>query len=109
MSISPYKAMWLIAMFDLPVETPENRKEYVHFRRTLLKDGFVMLQFSVYARFCSSEDAAKVHRKRLRAVVPQKGQVRILGLTDAQFGKMEVFSGKKEKKAESAPAQLTFF
>ena len=54
--LSAYRSLWLIAMFDLPVETPVNRRDYTRFRKALLKDGFMMLQFSVYVRFLPSED-----------------------------------------------------
>ena len=101
--------MWLLAMFDLPVETPENRRHYVRFRAALLKDGFMMLQYSVYARYLASEEAAEVHRKIVRAVLPPLGQVRLLAITDHQFGKMEVYHGKKARKAEPAPPQLMLF
>jgi hypothetical protein len=39
--------MWLVVMFDLPV-TADARREYAHFRKGLLKDGFARMQFSVY-------------------------------------------------------------
>ena len=56
---SEYQAMWLFAMFDLPVVSPEDRREYTRFRTALLNEGFTMLQFSVYARYIDSEEAAK--------------------------------------------------
>lgn len=40
---SEFRAMWLFALFDLPVETKELRREYVSFRKALLREGFVML------------------------------------------------------------------
>jgi CRISPR-associated protein Cas2 len=101
--------MWMLAMFDLPVETAENRRNYTRFRKALLKDGFMMLQYSVYARFIPSEEAAAAHRRIVRAVVPPLGQVRIVGLTDHQFGKMEVFYGRKPRPPEQPPAQLLLF
>lgn len=109
MGLSPYRAMWLIAMFDLPVDTPKARKAYTRFRKALLKDGFIMLQFSVYGRFCASEDLAKIHRKTVRAAVPAHGQVRVLALTDHQYGKMEVYSGKIEVEPEQPMEQLELF
>ncbi len=45
--------MWLLAMFDLPVTTRKARKRYAEFRKLLLQEGFSMLQFSVYARYCA--------------------------------------------------------
>ncbi|AKJ65238.1 CRISPR-associated endonuclease Cas2 [Kiritimatiella glycovorans] len=98
----------MIALFDLPVVTKRQRQKATRFRILLLKDGFCMLQYSVYARYCASEDVAKVHRKRISSHLPDEGQIRILSLTDKQFGKMEVYCGKKREKTEPAPAQLEF-
>lgn len=108
-NLSAYRAMWLVAMFDLPVETKENRKDYVRFRKTLLKDGFMMLQFSVYARYIPSEEAAEAHRRTVRIAVPPLGQVRLVALTDHQFAKMEVFYGRKPREPEEPPAQILLF
>ncbi len=107
--ISGYKSMWMIVMFDLPVDTEKARREYTIFRKRLLKKGFMMLQFSVYGRFYASEEASKVHRKYIRSVLPPNGQVRLLSVTDRQFGKMEVFIGKKKAAPEQQPEQLQFF
>ncbi|MBI1357684.1 MAG: CRISPR-associated endonuclease Cas2 [Acidobacteria bacterium] len=101
--------MWLFAMFDLPVDTREARREYARFRKTLLKEGFVMLQFSVYARFVPSEDAERAFRRRVRAALPDDGQVRLLGVTDRQFEKMECFIGRKRRPTEAQPAQRMLF
>ncbi len=106
---SEFRAMWLLAMFDLPVETMENRRNYTRFRKALLKDGFMMLQFSVYARYIPSEEAADAHKRILRAVIPPLGQVRLLAITDHQFGRMEVFYGKKPREPEDPPEQILLF
>ena len=50
--------MWVIAMFDLPTDTPAARKSYTRFRKDLLDDGFTMMQFSVYSRHCASIENA---------------------------------------------------
>lgn len=109
MSLSKYRAMWLVAMFDLPVKTKQERKAYAQFRKTLLCRGFTMLQYSVYARYCASEEASKTHSHHLQRVLPDDGQVRLMAITDRQFGKMEVFFGKKRAKAEKAPDQMLLF
>lgn len=107
--LSAFRPMWLMAMFDLPVELKEDRRNYARFRKALLKDGFMMLQLSVYARYTPSEEAAEVHRKVVRAAVPPLGQVRIVALTDHQFGKMEVFYGRRPRKPEEPQSQLLLF
>lgn len=108
-ALSGYRPMWLFAMFDLPVDTKEARKRYTQFRKALLADGFMMLQFSVYARYCASEETSEVHRARMSAAVPDDGQVRLVSVTDKQFEKMKVFYGKKTVSPESAPEQMVFF
>jgi CRISPR-associated protein Cas2 len=101
--------MWLVALFDLPVHTKAARKRYSQFRKILLREGLSMMQFSVYARHCSSEEAAQVHAARIAHEVPEAGQVRLLLVTDRQFAKMKVYSGRKRCSAEAAPAQLLLF
>ena len=101
--------MWLFAMFDLPVKTQANRRQYVRFRKALLKEGFTMLQYSVYARYCRSEEATVAYRRHLEGWLPPQGQVRLLSVTDRQFGKMEVFFGTKRAPTEDPPAQLMLF
>ena len=104
-----YKSVWLFALFDLPVDSKQAKREYVQFRKSLLKQGFSMLQFSVYARYCPSEEASMAHRGVLRARLPPDGQVRLLSVTDGQFDRMEVYFGKKREKTEDPPLQYMLF
>lgn len=101
--------MWLVVMFDLPVTDRRLRRAYARFRKELLRDGFLMLQLSVYGRYFPSEEAAAAHRARVRSAVPEEGQVRLLTITDHQFGRMEVYEGKRRAKPENPPQQLTLF
>lgn len=105
-ALSGYRPVWLFALFDLPVATKEARKQYAEFRKALLREGFSMLQFSVYARYCASDDAAEVFRGRIRAALPPEGQVRVVTVTDRQFQKMETYAGRKRNRAEPPPDQL---
>jgi len=101
--------MWLFAMFDLPVTTPKARKRYTEFRRLLIEQGFSMLQYSVYARYCASEEMATAYRGRIRASLPPEGYIRLLAVTDRQFGKMESFVGEMSRSLEEPPPQLVLF
>lgn len=101
--------MWLFALFDLPVDTKENRKKYSQFRKLLLEDGFSMLQYSVYARYCPSEEYAGTIKRDLRPRVPGDGQIRFLAVTEKQFGKMETLGGKMPVWDETPPEQLLLF
>ena len=109
MPATEVRFVWLFVFFDLPVGTKPERRDATRFRNFLKDDGFMMLQLSVYARYTPSEDAAEAHRKIVRAAVPPLGQVRIVALTDHQFGKMEVFYGRKPRKPEEPQNQLLLF
>jgi CRISPR-associated protein Cas2 len=108
-TLSGYSGMWLFALFDLPVDTKPHRKAYAKFRKSLIAEGFTMLQFSVYARYCASEESSDAFRRRLRTEIPDDGQVRLVAITDRQFGKMEIFNGKKPVGVEKPPEQLLLF
>lgn len=101
--------MWLIVMFDLPTETPENRKDYVLFRKKMLKSGFDMFQFSTYIRHCSSKESAEKHQIRVKKNLPTLGHVGIFMLTDKQFAQMEVFYGKAISEVPQGARQLEMF
>ncbi len=109
MDLSAYRFMWIFAMFDLPVDTREARRAYAQFRKYLLKDGFTKLQYSVYVRHCASYENTQVHIQRIEGVVPGDGEVRVITLTDKQFGQMRTFWGKMRKPPPPAPKQLEFF
>jgi len=102
-------SVWMIVLFDLPTDSDQARREYAVFRKRLLNSGFTMMQYSVYSRHCASYENAKVHADRVKANLPPEGEVRIVTLTDKQFGRIEVFYGKKGKPPEKPPTQLTLF
>jgi CRISPR-associated protein Cas2 len=107
--LSVYRSMWLFALFDLPVDTKEAKKIYTQFRKRLLDLGFVQMQYSVYARFLRSEDASDSIRAQIRTMLPRRGHVRLLLITDRQFQKMEVFYGQRPHATEKPPDQFTLF
>ena len=78
MNFSGYRIMWLVVMFDLPVDTKQARRAYTQFRKKLLQDGFARMQFSVYVRHCASEENAEVHYGRVERFLPDDGEVRVL-------------------------------
>ena len=104
-----YRIMWVLVFFDLPTETKEERKIAGYFRKDILKDGFVMFQFSIYMRHCPSRENAEVHIKRVKKILPEKGHIGIMCITDKQFGDMELFFGKKVKEKDTGAQQLEMF
>ena len=102
--------MWILVLFDLPTETPKEKKAYTHFRKELMRDGFSMFQFSIYVRHCPSRENRNVHVKRVKSILPERGHVGILSITDKQFGMMDIFYGKKKEESGFLEAhQLELF
>ena len=96
--------MWVFVFFDLPTSTPKERKAATSFRQELLKDGFTMFQYSIYMRHCASMEQAQTHVRRVKAMLPDEGEVVIMTLTDKQFGMMEHFSSRKPTDAVQLPS-----
>ena len=90
--------MRILVMFDLPTETGEDRRNYRKFRKGLLKNGFYMLQESIYCRLLLTPTAEASARKAVRDIRPPRGLVQILSVTERQFSKMEFLVG--ENKSE---------
>lgn len=87
------KLMRILVFFDLPVRTKPQRREATRFRNFLLKDGYHMLQYSVYARVCNGADAVEKHRVRIYDNLPKNGAVRMMAITERQFEAIEILLG----------------
>ncbi len=109
MELNGYRIMWLFVFFDLPTATKKDRRNASGFRNNLLKDGFSMMQFSVYVRHCASSESADVHEKRVNRLLPPLGKVSVLRITDKQFGMMELFYGKSPESKKTGVQQLELF
>ena len=96
-----YKIMRMICMFDLPVETEDEKRAYRMFRKNLIKEGFVMMQYSVYVRVCPNRDYANRLEKRIKKIVPLEGNVRLLCITEKQYEDMKLLVGSRST-AETA-------
>lgn len=104
-----YRVVWILVFFDLPVVSKQDRHIATRFRANLLKDGFAMFQFSIYVRHCASRENADVHIKRVQRLLPPKGHVGIMTITDKQFGEMEIFYAGNPSPKKPPPQQLELF
>ncbi len=87
--------MRILVLFDLPVTTKRARKHYMNFRKFLIKDGYDMLQYSVYCRVVRNHDDSKKHITRLKTNLPPQGSVRVMLVTEKQYSSMEILVGTK--------------
>jgi CRISPR-associated protein Cas2 len=106
MQSAEVRYMWLFCFFDLPVGTKAERRAATRFRNFLKDDGFLMLQWSVYARVCRGEEAVEKHDGRITKQLPQKGSVRTLRVTERQYARMKLLIGESKKSEKVAANQL---
>ena len=104
-----YRIMWVLVMFDLPTITLKDKRMYSKFRKDILSDGFTMFQFSMYLRHCSSRENAEVHIQRVKKILPARGHIGILNITDKQFEMMEIYNGKELIDGPAPVQQLELF
>ena len=107
--ISEIKSVWLMVMFDIPVVSTEEKRQYTRFRKYLLREGFLQLQYSVYAKFCASRENSQKYYNYIKQTVPPEGKVRLIAITDKQFGEMVSLYGTSLNEIEKKPEQLLLF
>lgn len=100
------RIMWVFVLFDLPVGTKAERGAAARFRNFLKTDGYIMIQFSVYARVCRGEDAVNKHIDRVTKSLPASGSVRALQVTERQYARMKLLVGARTKNEQVASQQL---
>ena len=107
--LSAYRVMWVMVMFDLPVVSPEDRKQATDFRNRLLDLGFEMVQFSVYARRADSLSRSGGYLAEIQDALPEGGRVQMIEFTDKQYERIRTFKGKNRYRNKLEASQLDLF
>lgn len=92
--------MWLFVMFDLDFEDKQKVKEYTKFRKALIKEGFEMMQYSIYIKYFVNIQELETYKNRIKKELPNFGQIRILSVTEKQMEKMDIINNKKQEIEE---------
>lgn len=87
--------MRVLLFFDLPTITETDKRIYTRFRKKLISNGYIMIQFSVYSKICVNRDSAVKHINKIKKDTPEKGSIRIMMITEKQYSKMEIVIGGK--------------
>lgn len=95
-----YEEMRIFCMFDLPMETKLEQRDYRLFRKELLSNGFIMLQYSIYYRTVPNRSAGKKYESILKKLIPRSGEVRLLYVSERQFEDMKFLVGCKGHQEE---------
>ena len=95
-----FEQVRLLCMFDLPMETDKEKKEYRIFRKHLIENGFVMMQYSIYYRTLPNRSSLKKYESILKKKLPRNGNIRLLYVTENQYQDMLLLSGNRSRQEE---------
>ena len=98
--------MRVLVFFDLPVLTSENRRAYAKFRRSLLKNGFLMLQESVYCKLALNSSAVNAIVDNVHKNKPEEGLIQLLTVTEKQYAKMDIILGQVKSEVLDTDERL---
>ena len=88
-----YRYMRIMVLFDLPVLTERQRRDYREFRKYLIKSGFFMLQESVYCKLALNGTAVNAIVDNVHKNKPEEGLIQLLTVTEKQYAKMDIVVG----------------
>ena len=100
--------MRMILMFDMPVDTAEERKAYRKFRNFLINEGFIMHQFSIYSKLLLNNSANNAMIERLKTHNPKKGSITLLTVTEKQFSRMIYLNGEQNTSVANTDSRIVF-
>ena len=100
--------MRLLVFFDLPTLTAKDMSEYRHFRKFLLKNGFIMMQESVYSKLVLNNNSTRLLRIQLKKNLPSSGIVQVMQITEKQFNDIEYMVGKRKTNVVDSMERVVF-
>jgi CRISPR-associated protein Cas2 len=98
--------MRVIVFFDLPTDTDKDKNNYQQFRKFLIKNGFIMMQYSVYSKLVLNNTAESIIKGKVKTHCPENGIVQMFSITEKQFTKMEYIAGSSQKKIIDSDKRL---
>lgn len=101
-----YRYMRIFVMFDLPVGTESERKNYRLFRKYLIKSGFLMLQESVYCKIAQNTTVTDAIIANVRKNRPDDGLLQVLKITEKQYSRMEYIVGESKSDVLDSDERL---
>lgn len=100
--------MRLVILFDLPMETKSEQRNYRQFRQFLISEGFIMMQKSVYVKLCLNNTTLNLLKKRVRKHIPPSGIVQMFNITEKQYANIEYLSGYEQIETINSQERIIF-
>ncbi len=107
---------WILVMFDLPVVEKDERRQASRFRSDLMDLGYFMMQESIYARNCVSQEKYRQHLSDVQSLAPNQGLINVFFITEKQWmTSVSMTLTKPRRNGNSidagieSPQQMTFW
>ena len=100
---NPYQLVWMFLMYDLPMKEPQDAKMANQFRHQIENMGFIRLQYSIYKRFCGTYERFNSYERKIGKILPRKGEIRLLAITDKQYGSMRIYECEFSRALANLP------
>ena len=89
-------------MFDLPMNNKKEQRAYRKFRKQIMNQGFVMMQYSIYVKTCNNRDMVENAKRKVKAISPKDGNVRLMEVTENQYMNIELVVGTESIREKMA-------
>lgn len=100
--------MRMLLFFDLPRETSKQRAAAARFVKDLNKQGFIMLQESVYCKLSLNSGSLQLQKEAVKKIKPSEGSILLLTVTEKQFNSMEILLGSIDHMQISDTERMLF-
>jgi len=94
--MSDFRIMRVLLFFDLPMLSDAEIRRYTRFRKYLLKNGYIMMQYSIYSKILPNRDTSCWHLKDLEKNLPPDGSVMVMTVTEKQYQSIQNLVGSKK-------------
>ena len=84
----------LLIVYDLPVETSDERRNAQRFRKNLISQGFISLQKSVYVKLIHNDSMAESEILQIKEISPKEGTINVIPMSLNVFRAMQTLCGE---------------
>lgn len=84
----------MLVLYDLPVKEPNERREYRRFRKFLLRNGYIAVQKSIYAKLLINSSRLTAETAMISGAVPKDGCVNLLPMSITEFRNLSAVVGE---------------
>lgn len=91
-----FRFMRILLFFDLPMLTSKEQKAYRTFIKIIKKEGFYMLQESVYIKLAINQQVVDSVKNKIKKSLPDNGSIMLLSITEKQFSSIDFMLGENK-------------